>query len=811
MIPFLDDLRIASRSLRKQPGFFFTAVLTMTLGIGAVTAIFTVYDAVLLKPLPFQDAEHIVRIKREKGTSVQGTTSVPVFDEWRDRTKSTFTAIGAYAPETMNLAGSGNGDAQRLSITKVTPGFWDVFSQPLALGRSWGEDEENQNVQVLVLSDRLWRSRFAAKADVIGRDVRLNDETFRVVGVAEPRFAFPGDVQAWIPTFTPGNAQSRRTMNFLSVLGRLKPGVSEAQATASVQGVIDWQVQTFPADESAMNASMLSLQDQIGAPVSTALAMLLSASALVLLIACANLAGLVLARSQAREQELSLRRALGAGQGRLMRHVLSESVIIALVGAAAGLLVAKPAIAGLIALAPDLLPAYNLPSIDLRVVGATSLIAFSTVLIFAMFPAWRAAAVDPVRALQGASRSQTGSVKQMRARSLLVSIEIALAMTLLAGAGLLIGSLQKLGAVDSGVSTGNVLTAQFSISTLTLQPGDDLMQWAGNATQALTPRLDAIERRLGELPGVESVALSFGLPASGNANWSSSFQIVGEPKSKSEVQFRFVSKDYFKTYGIAVDAGRPFGELDGTRALLPTELIVNQAFADRYLAGADPLSREIITFGDDPIRIIGVVANVRQAGLDHDVNPELYFPVSKAIKGDVSIGLKVTGAPLAFAESVRKAMREVAPDAPVYEVRTLDSVIGSTLGMRRFNMTLMSVFAGVAMLLAAIGLYGVIAFSVGLRRREIGLRQALGANRMAIHRLMFGLALRMIVPGIVVGLLGALALGRLISSQLYGIGAGNPLLLIVVVAVLASVAFVACSIPSLRATAITPMEALRDE
>ena len=529
------------------------------------------------------------------------------------------------------------------------------------------------------------------------------------------------------------------------------------------------------------------------------------------MIACANLAGLLLARSQSREQELSLRSALGARRGRLMRHVLAESLIIAVVGAAAGLLVAKPAIAALIALAPDLLPAYNLPSINLRVVAATSLIAFSTVLMFALIPAWRAAAVDPVRALQGASRSQTGSVKQMRARSLLVSIEIALAMTLLAGAGLLIGSLQKLGAVDSGVKTGNVLTAQFSISTLTLQPGDDLMQWAGNATQALTPRLDAIERRLGELPGIESVAMSFGLPASGNADWSSSFQVVGEPKSKSGVQLRFVSKDYFQTYGIAVAAGRPFNALDGTRALLPTELIVNQAFADRYLAGTDPLSREIITFGDDPIRIIGVVANVRQAGLDHAINPELYLPVSKAIKGDMSIGLKVRGDPLAYTEAVRKAMREVAPDAPVYEVRSMDSVIGSTLGLRRFNMTLMTVFAGVAMLLAAIGLYGVIAFSVGLRRREIGLRQALGANRMAIHRLMFGLALRMIVPGIAIGVLGALALGRLISSQLYGISAGNPLLLVVVVAVLASIALAACAIPTLRAARIPPMEALRDE
>lgn len=808
---FLAESRHAIRAIMARPGFFITAVLTMTLGIGAVTAIFTVYDAVLLKPLPFRDAERIVRIKRESGGSVQRTSSVPVFDEWRERSTTAFDALGAYAPETMNLAGNGNGDAQRLSIYKVTPGFWDVFSQPLALGRSWGEQEEGHNVHVVVLSDRLWRSRFGARADIVGTDIRLNDEVYRIVGVASSSFAFPGDVQAWVPTFTPGHAQSRRTVNFLSVLGRLKEHVSQSQAKSAIQAVIDWQVETFPADELPKQASIVTLQDQIGAPVGKALGMLLAASALVLLIACANLAGLALARGQSREQELSLRRALGAGQGRLMRHVFAESVLVAGIGTVAGLLIAKPAIAGLIALAPDLLPAYNLPTIDLRVIAVTNLLAFATVLVFALVPAWRAAAADPVKALQGASRSQTGSVRQMRARSILVSVEIALAMTLLAGAGLLIGSLQKLAAVDSGVDTDNVLAAQFSISTLALQPGDDLNEWAGNATRALDPQLQAIEQRLAELPGVESVALSFGLPASGNANWSSSFQIVGEPKADSEVQYRFVSQDYFRTYGIPVEAGRPFNALDGTRALLPTGLIVNQAFADQYLNGADPLSREIITFGDAPIRIIGVVGNVRQAGLDRDAQPELYFPVSKAIQGDMSIGLKVRGDPLAHATALRNAMREVAPDAPVYAVQSMDSVIGSTLGLRRFNMTLMSVFAAVAMLLAAIGLYGVIAFSVGQRRREIGLRQALGASRMQIHRLMFGLGLRMIVPGIAIGLLGALALGQLISTQLYGIGAANPLMLLMVILVLASVALIACLVPSLRATGIAPMEVLRDE
>ena len=808
----INELRMAWRAMRARPGFFLTAILTLTLGIGAVTAIFTVYDAVLLKPLPFDHAERIVTLSREQGSSVQRTVSVPVFDEWRERGGGGFAALGAYAPETMNLTGAGAGDAQRLSLSKVTPGFWQVFSQPMAIGSSWGEQEESHNEHVVVLSDALWRSRFGANAGVLGSDIHLNGDSYRIVGVARPEFRFPERSDVWIPTLTPGHAQSRRTVNFLRVVGLLKEDASAAQAASGIQGVIDWQVRTFPQDETAMQARVIPLQEQIGAPIGSALDMLLAAAGLVLLIACANLANLMLARGQNRAQELALRSALGAARGRLVRHALAESLLIALAGTGAGLALAKPAIAGLVALAPDLLPAYNLPTIDLRVVAGTSAVALLTLFLFALYPALRAAATDPVKAMQGSSRSQTGSVRQMRARSILVSAEVALALTLLAGAGLLIGSLRQLDRVDPGVRTDHVLTAQFSISTLILQPGQDLNVWAENAIRQLTPRLDAIEKRLRELPGVESVSLSFGLPASGNASWSSSFQVVGAPEEKhAEVQYRFVSEDYFRTFGIPVEAGRAFNAMDGRRALMPTELLVNRAFADRYLAGRDPLTSEIKTFGDAPIPVVGVVGNVRQAGLDHDINPEVYFPISKAIQGDLSIALKVQGDAMAQIEPLRRAMREVAADAPVYEVRPMDAVIGETLGLRRFNTTLMSLFAAVAVALAAVGLYGVIAYSVGQRRREIGLRQALGAGTLSVHRLILGSSLRMILPGMAVGLLGALGLGRLISAQLYGVQAADPRVLALVVIVLGAAALLACLIPSLQAARMSPMEALRDE
>lgn len=806
---WLQDLKFALRSLLARPTFFLTAVLTLTLGIGALAAIFTVYDAVLLKPLPYANADRIVRITREQPPATLSTISAQAFEEWRDRSGDAFAAMGAFVVETRNLTSAG--EAQRLTVYKVTPGFWSVFGQPLALGRAFGEVEEKQNERVVVLGDALWRAQFGSDAGVIGRDVELNGEAFRVVGVAAPTFRYPSDAQVWIPTFLPGNTTRTRGMNYLRAVGRLRDGVSLEQAKAAMLAITDWQAHEYP-EHAGMSAGVTPLRDLLSSDVRQPLHMLLLAAALVLLIACANLANLMLARGQAREQELALRSALGAGQARLFRQVLAESLLIAAIGAAAGLAVAKPAIAALTALAPELLPAYNVPAVDPRVIAATSGVALATLLLFGLLPAWRAAQSTPLQALQGASRSQTGSRAQVRARATLVSAEIALALTLLAGASLLIDSLRQLGKVDSGIGSPQVLTAAFSIALPAQQPGDVLEEWAARSIGQLAPRLDTIEQKLRGLPGVESVALANRLPASGDWGWNSAFTIPGRTvDSKAAAEWRFVSADYFRTFGIPVEAGRAFTATDGAHSLYPTQVLVNQAFADRYLAGDDPLAHEITIFGDAPKRIVGVVANVRQAGLDRPPNTEVYFPVSKAAVGDLVLAIKVRGDALAYAEPLRRAMREVAPDVPLYSIRTMDEVTGATTRMRAFNMVLMSAFAFVALALAAVGLYGVIAFAVGQRRREIGLRQAVGASAGDIHRLMLGEGLRMIVPGVAVGLLGALALGKAIASQLYGVGAADPLVLAGVTALLALAALVACALPTLRAARVPPMEALRDE
>ncbi len=809
MSRFTDDLRTAVRALRARPTFLVTAVLTLALGIGALAAIFTVYDAVLLKPLPFAHPERIVRVMRDQPPVTHSPVSPPVFREWQARSGEAFEAFGAFVGGTYNLTGSG--DADRLSGYAVTPGFWNVFNGSILQGRAFGEAEENANERVAVIGEALWRDRFGADAGVIGRDVVLNGEAWRVVGVARADASFPSGAQLWVPTFLPGNTQVRGN-NSLSIVARLRDGVGTQQALGVLDGIVQWQRATWPGESKGMQVRVEALQDRLTSRVREPLGMLFGAAGLVLLIACANLANLMLARGQARAQELALRSALGAGRGRLVRAVLAESMVVAALGTLAGVLAAIPAVRGLLALAPDLLPAYAVPAVDLRVVAACAGGALATLLLFGLLPAWRASRIDPAAALQGASRSQTGGAKQVRARGVLVAGEVALAVALLAGAGLLIDSLRRLGEVDSGVDPKQVLTAQFSLPAPSMEAGEDIADWYARMMAFAGPRLDAIEARLREIPGVESVALSERLPASGDWGWNGSFGIVGhELPEDAIIEFRFASTDYFRTYGIPVKAGRAFDEQDGHVEGVPTQVVVNQAVVDRYLAGGDALGRQITALFGDPKAIIGVVGDVRQAGLDRPPNAELYFPIRKVGRGELALGLKVRGDAMAVAGALREAMREVAPDVPVYAIRTLESVTGATLQLRRFNMTLMSVFAGVALVLAAIGLYGVVAYTVGQRRREIGLRQAIGADTRDIHRLVLGTGMRMVVPGLVAGIVGAIALGRVISAQLYGVGAADPRVLAGVVAVLALVAFAACAVPMWRAARVAPMEALRAE
>ena len=806
-----SDLRRATRVLLARPSFLLTSVTTLALGICALAAIFSVYDAVLLRPLPYQHAERIVDVSREQPPISHGPVSRQVFAEWRDRGADTFAAFGGYVQATRNL--TGGGEAERLEAASVTPGFWQVFSHPIALGRAFDEQAETTNERVVVLSDALWRNRFASTADVVGRDIQLNGESFRVVGVAAPRFAFPRRTQVWVPTWLPSNSNGRGS-NFVRVVAQLGDGIEPAVAAQVLSGIAAWEAKTWPDSHTGLAANVRPLRQSLVGKFDQPLAMLLLASALVLLIACANLASLMLARGQARAREFALRRALGADRRGLVRVVLAEAMVIAALGALIGLVAAQPAVHVLMSLAPSLLPVNATPQVDVRVVLVVVIAAVAALAFAGLAPAWRATRVNPADALRGGGRDVSGTQRQGRLRTLLVSGEIALALVLLAGSALLIQSLRHLGEVETGIASAQVLTARVAMPVPAHRPEEGQMDWFNRIKAVNCPRFDALLAQVKALPGVESAGLVDSLPVSGDGGSNGSFVLAGHPVPESEalVEHRFVSPDYFRTLGIPLRGGREFDRHDGGDAGFGGRVLVNQAFVDRYLPGQDAIGQQFSALIDDtPKTIVGVVGNARQFGLERAAQPETYFPARTYPQGELSIVVKVAGDAAALAEPLRRTLHEFAPDMPVFAVHTMDDATAQTTAMRRFNLTLMSVFAGVALALAAIGLYGVIAYAVGQRRREIGVRQALGADSAAIHRLMLASALRMIVPGLAIGLVGALVLGRLIASQLYGVGASDPLTLALAVIILALVALAACAIPTLRAARVPPLEALRDE
>lgn len=806
---FLNDLRHGLRSLRGCPGFSLTAILTLMLGIGMVAAIFTVYDAVLLKPLPFAQSERIVRLVRDQ-PPVSGPISAPALREWQEKSTSAFDAFGAFVTQTFNLTG---GDAaERVQGYAVTPGFWNVLSQPLALGRAFGEEEERTNQHVVVLSDALWRNRYGADPAIVGRDIDLNGERWRVIGVTAPGMTYPDDARLWVPTFLPASGGERGS-NSLSVLARLAPGVSLAQASEVMRGITAWQAQTFPDQHEGLSAQVRSLHEVAYGNLRSPLTILLGAAALVLLIACANLASLMLTRAQTREQELALRRALGADRASLTRSVLAEALLITAIGTLAALALARIAVPALLALAPDLLPTYHVPGVDARIVIVSAGVAITTLLLFGVLPAWRASNADPAQALRSGARGQVGNRAHARARSVLVAFELAIALTLITGAGLLIGSLRQITMVDSGMGdVSQVLTARFTVPQPSQQPGEDSLAWLARVNQTSKPMIDTLQERLAAIPGVRSVYLGNQLPASGDWTWNGGLEIRGhEVPENSVVQFRFISPGYLETFGIKLREGRNFDAGAGAAETFPTEALVNQAFVDRFLGGKSPIGAQVKTYDGSLKTIIGVIGDTYQTGVTNGVYSEIFFPVRTVPMADLTLALKTSGDPMALAPTLRQVLHESFPDLPIHSIRNMDEVMRGPNRMRRFNLTLMNVFAGSALFLTAIGLYGVIAWIATQRRREIGVRQAFGANRGAIHALMLRSGLVMLLPGLALGLVGAWLLGRLLRSQLYGVGSANPIVFASASGLLLLIALAACLVPSRRALRVPPVEALRDD
>jgi len=591
--------------------------------------------------------------------------------------------------------------------------------------------------------------------------------------------------------------------------------VSRETAGEALAAVTARQAAEYPNEHAELTARLIPLQERLTSAVKPALSVMFAASTLVLLIACANLANLMLTRAQSRRRELAVRSALGASRGRLLWQLASESTVIAIVGTVLGLALALAAIRVLPTLASDLLPSFNPLVIDGGVVAFVAAVAVFALLVFGLAPAWRAARADPAAALQDEARAGAGGRAAGRARSLLIVGEVALTLVLLAGAALLIESSRRLANVEPTVDVEHVLTASISLPVTPRQPGEETMDWLGRHLATATPRIDTLLERLRAMPEIERVSLTDAVPLSGRSNTNSTVTVVGREFPGGEratplTEWRFVGSDYFDTLGLAVLRGRAFTAEESHGPGVTSEVLVNDAFVRTFLDGVDPIGQQLARVYDEkPKTIVGVVASARQWGLEREPSPEVYFPIHDAFVTDIEVVARSRIAPAAVAETLRRVLREAAPDLPVTAVRTLEQVVHEGNTLRRFFSTLLVAFSIVALVLAMVGLYGLIAYSVAQRRVEIGVRMSLGADRARVLGMILRQGMGLVLAGLLLGVLGSLALSGVLASLLYGVTPRDPVVLGMVAMVLLATGAVASTVPALRAARVAPVEALR--
>ncbi len=813
MSSLFQELRYALRALRMSPGFTAAAVLTLAIGIGASTAVFSVVDQLLIRPLGYHEPDRIVRLlsyrQKESGT---GTISAPDFADWITQSRA-FASAALYDEYSPTLTSAGV--PRKLQAASVSASYFDVLGVQPAIGRFFLPAEDAGGSSRVVLSWSLWRDAFGADPAVVGRVIDLSGFPYTVVGVAPPMEdpglsggAF-GTPQLWRSTPRYFRTAGRGGHSFTAI-ARLKPGVSAARAEAQLNAVQQRLAGQFPTEDADRVVRARILKDTLVGSVRPVLWVLFAAVGLVLLIACTNVANLLLFRAAGRAREIGVRTALGASRGRIIRQLMGESLLLAGIGAAGGVLLAGGIIKAMVALAAGQLPRAGGVHIDARALLFGVAAAGGCALVFGLAPALHTARVDVLGMLGQGGRGMV-SQRGGRLRAGMVAVQVAIAVVVMLGAGLLLRSLARLQAINPGLAAERVLVLRAD------PPGDpyDPSTEAGEA--ALLGLYTQFHERIAALPGVQSVGMTDLLPMSGSFN-SNGFRIVGRPvPGPGEVpsaETRAVSPGYFATMGIPLLQGRGIQPSDDAGS--GKAVVVNQAFVRRYLPKAAPLNSRLRVFAPDaaPARIVGVVGDVTQFALDRPADPVIYVPLSQApdyMQGEPWIVVRTAGEPAALTAAVRRAIQEVEPHTPVYAAQPMTAVIGATLARPRFHTVLLAAFAAIAFILASLGVYGMVAYAASRRLPELGLRLALGAEPANLRRFLIGGGLRPVLIGAGAGLLGGLLAVRLLRGMVYGVAATDPATFIAVPLALITVATLAAWLPARRASRVDPIAVLREE
>jgi putative ABC transport system permease protein len=802
----LQDLRYGIRKLAKNPGFTVIAVLALALGIGANTAIFSVVNAVLLRPLAYKEPGRIAMVwmDNHKLGVDQDWHSYPNYMEYKNESQ-TFEDMAAYNDRSFNLTGAG--DPVRVVGAWATASLFSVLGVQPVLGRTFTVDEEEPGHDlVVVLSYRLWQRNFGGDRDIVGRQISLNGASRTVVGVMPATFSFPDkDAELWIPLAVSPQARNNRHVLWLKAVGRLRPGVTLAQARADMSTIAGRLEQQYDF-MAGYGVNLVPIHDQIVGSVRPALLVLLGAVALVLLIACTNVANLLLVRAAAREREVAIRVALGAARRRLVRQMLTESVILGVVGGGAGLVVAALGLRVLVALAPADIPRLDQIRIDWLVLAFSMGVSLATGLIFGLVPALQASKPDLNESLKEGGRGSTGGVHRRRVRSVLVVSEVALSLLLLIGAGLMIKSFVRLQRFNLGFNPDRLLTLRLQL------PGSKYKQ-ESQVSAFYRELLDRVQN----LPGVQSAGAISTIFLT-KTPVSTNFTIEGRPPApfdqRIEVPLDSVSPNYFRVMGIPLLEGREFTDDDkvGARGVV----IVNQAFARRFFPDEDPIGKRFVygePEGPNPawLTIVGVVADTRRTGFDAEVRPETFLPYAQTPESSMYIVVRAASEPLHLVEAVRDTVWAIDRDQAVFSIMTMDEMLADKMSQRRFNMLLLGIFAGAALTLATVGIYGVLSYSVTQRTHEIGVRIALGAGRTNVLAMVVGQGMLLAVVGIGLGLTASIFLTRLMAGLLFGVSATDSATFVVISLLLGGVALAASAIPALRATRVDPILALRYE